>query len=166
MLRALAALLIASSVLPAQAASCRQEHAVYRDSDNAYELAFEPVDSEASSSSHRFTLKVLNKPVVLEGYVLPSEPVNRPNGMIFYNCPEGDVTGADLAACTVWQGVIYAHYDAHIDLLPPQGSAAAAQILLPGFGPSVRASNVWGKDKAMVVPWDVLTLKDCNKMAG
>ena len=150
----------------AAAATCQQEHAVYSDPDNAYELTFKPVEAESAAATHRFTLKVINTDLVFDGYVLPSEPVNRPNGIAFYNCPEGDVTGDDIAACTVWQNVIYGSYDGHIDLLGPQGSAAASQILLPGFGPSLRESNAWGEKKATVVPWDVFTLKDCNKLAG
>jgi NAD(P)-dependent dehydrogenase (short-subunit alcohol dehydrogenase family) len=27
--------------------------------------------------------------------------------MVMHNCPEGDVTGEEIAACTVWEGVIY-----------------------------------------------------------
>jgi hypothetical protein len=162
----LAGCLMAAQAGMAPAATCRQEQAVYVDPEGIYQVSFTPVDSEASSSSHRFTLSVKNTKLSLEGYVLPSEPVNRPNGMIFHDCPEGDVTGADLAACTVWQGVIYANYDGHIDLLPPGPSVAAPQILLPGFGPAVRGSTIWGDNKASVIPWDVLTLKDCNKMAG
>lgn len=150
----------------AEAATCQQEHAIYADPEGAYELAFEPVDSDAASSSHRFKLRIRNTDLELEGYVLPSEPVNRTNGMIFYNCPEGDVTGADLAACTVWEGIIYANHDGQIDLLPPSGSAAAPQILLPGFGPAIRGSAVWGTNKANVTPWDVLFIKECSKMAG
>jgi hypothetical protein len=144
------------------AASCTQEHAVYMDSKGVYELTFEAVDRESSASSHSFRMTVKNTKLMLDGYVMPSEPVNRTNGFLFNNCPEGDVTGDDIAACTVWQGVIYAGDKGRIDLLPQQGADAADEILLPGFGPALQASSAWGPGKATVAPWDVLMLKGCR----
>ena len=73
----------------------------------------------------------------------------------------GELTGADLAACTIWEGVVYGHTDGAIDLLPPEGADAAAEILLPDLGSSIRMSAVWGMNKASVAPWDVFTLKGC-----
>jgi hypothetical protein len=153
---------LALRALPAPAAECAQDHAVYADSKGAYTLSFEPVDLNSSSSTHRFSIKVKNGGAVLDGYVMPSDAVERTNGMLFYNCPEGDATGSDLAACTVWQGVIYGNDQGKIELLPQQGAKAAAEILLPGFGPALQASDAWKKIKATVVPWDVLTLKGCS----
>jgi hypothetical protein len=147
---------------PAQSADCAQERAHYADRDNAYELTFEPVEPESSASTHRFRIRVVNTNLVLDGFVMASEPVDRSNGMLFNNCPEGDVTGADLAACTVWEGVIYANDQGRIGLLPPQGNPAAPQILLSGFGPALQASSAWGEKKATVTPWDVFTLKGCR----
>ena len=144
------------------AADCKQEHAIYADRDGAYELTFEAVDSEAASSAYRFSMAVKNSDVKLDGFVMGSEPVDRPNGILFHNCPEGDVTGDDLAKCTVWQGVIYAGAGGKIALLPPTGSVAASEILLPGFGPALRDSTAWGTKMATVVPWDVLTFKGCK----
>ena len=152
------------TVLPSLsfAADCKQEHAIYADRDGVYELTFEAVDSDAASSSYRFSMAVKNSDVKLDGFVMGSEPVDRPNGILFHNCPEGDVTGDDLAKCTVWQGVIYASAAGQIALLPPTGSVAAPEILLPGFGPALRDSTVWGTGMATVVPWDVLTFKECK----
>jgi hypothetical protein len=93
---------------------------------------------------------------------MPSEPVHRTNGFLFNNCPEGDITGADIAGCTVWEGVIYASDNGKIDLLPQQGANAAGQILLPNLGAALQASSAWGPKKAQVAPWDVLTLKGCR----
>jgi hypothetical protein len=150
------------SAMPAVAAVCPQEQAIYTDRDGAYELSFEPVDTEAASSSYRFTVAVKKTDLKLDGFVMGSEPVNRPNGILFHNCPEGDATGEDLRRCTVWQGVIYAAESGKIDLLPLTGSPAAPEILLPGFALGLVESSAWGKDKATVVPWDVLSLKGCR----
>ena len=163
MARSIIRIALISVFLPAVAvaAECKQEKAVYADRDGAYELKFESVDSEPGTNSYRFSLAIKNSPTVLEGFVMGSEPVDRPNGILFHDCPEGDVTGEDLAKCTVWEGVIYAGVEGKIALLPPTGSNAAGEILLPGFAPALRDSSAWGAGKATVVPWDVLTFKGC-----
>lgn len=143
------------------AASCPQDRALYRDRDNAYELAFLPAASEAQAAEHRFTLRVLNTDLQLDGYEMAAAEGDRPAGMLFFNCPEGDVTGADLEACTVWQGVIYGASGGMLALLPPAGQPAAESLLLPALGPAIRQSALWGAGKAQVAPWDVLTFKGC-----
>lgn len=157
------ALALGLASMPALAVACPQERAVYRDRDNAYELAFQPGHSEAEAAEHRFVLKVLASHLVLDGYVMGSQPVDRTNGILFFNCPEGDVTGKDIEACTVWQGVIYGETAGRIDLLPEPGKDAATQIVLPDFGPSIRSSTLWSEGKATVVPADVLDFKECAK---
>ena len=134
---------------------------MYTDRDGGYELTFEPVGSDAAATSHHFKLKVLASGVVLDGVVMPGEPA-RSNGMAMYNCPEGDVTGEEIAACTVWEGVIYAFDGAgDASLLPEEGAVAAESLLLSGFGPSVRYSKLWDDGKASVAPWDVFRRKGC-----
>jgi len=159
---AIAAGLLLISAQSGLAGECTQEHATYTDSNNVYVLAFEPVDLASSSSTHRFRITMKGSKALLDGYVMPSDPVDRTNGMLFHDCPDGDATGDDLAACTVWQGVIYGSDGAGITLLPKQGEKAASAILLPGFGPALRASAAWKKIGTTIVPWDVLTLKGCS----
>ena len=157
-----AAVLLMLPAPAALAAECKQEKAIYGDRDGAYELRFEAVDSEAASSSYRFTIAVKNTDVKLDGFVMGSEPVDRPNGILFHDCPEGDTTGEEIQNCTVWQGVIYSAGAGKVDLLPLTGSPAAAEILLPGFALGIVDSTAWGKGKATIVPWDVLSLKGCQ----
>ena len=84
--------------------------------------------------------------------------------MIMFNCPEGDVTGADLRACTVWQGMIYASdLTGNISYSAGGRRRGAARLFLPALGPSIRESSIWGEGKATVAPWDVLTLKGCGE---
>nr|WP_245430289.1 hypothetical protein [Rhizobium tropici] len=145
------------------AEECVQEKAVYVDMDNAYELRFEPMGSE-SSVSNRFKLAVRNTTIVAEGIVMRSDDRLRADGRIMFECPEGDVTGADLRACTVWQGMVYASdLKGHIRALPAEGESAADRLFLPALGPSIQKSSLWGKGKATVAPWDVLSLKGCNQ---
>jgi len=158
------AFLLALPAAAVGASDCRQASAVYADRDGAYELRFTPIDSEAAAASNRFTLKVLKTSIELDGYVMPSDDPERAVGILMFKCPGGDVTGADLDACTIWQGTVYgANAKGEIDNLQPEAAAAADSVFLPGLGPSIRQSQIWGNDKASVAPWDVLAFKECAK---
>ena len=147
----------------AMALECKQEKAIYADRDGAYELRFEAADPEESaSSSYRFSVAVAKTDLKLDGFVMGSEPVDRTNGILFNNCPDGDTTGEEIQKCTVWEGVVYASAGGKIDLLPKTGSPAAPEILLPGFALGLVDSTAWGAGKATVVPWDVFSLKGCQ----
>lgn len=156
-----AATVFAVAPLSAYAGECVQEKAVYVDMDNAYELRFEPMGSE-SALSNKFKLAVRNTAVVADGIVMRTDDQLRADGKIMFACPEGDVTGADLRACTVWQGMVYASdLKGHIRALPAEGENAAERLFLPALGPSIQKSSLWGDGKATVAPWDVLSLKGC-----
>lgn len=164
MRRALAAVSFLLCAGPALASSgaCTQERAVYADADKLFELRFMPVDSQSASATHRFEITRPGKRPALDGYVMSTEPVARSSGMVFNQCPEGDVTGDDLAKCTVWEGVIYGEAAGQLNLLPQQGQPAAAEILLSGFGPAFVQSSAWDNAKDRIAPWDVFTLKGCG----
>lgn len=159
-----AAIVLLGLALPSAAiAECKQEKAIYADRDGAYELRLEAADpEEAASSSYRLIMTVKNSKLKLDGFVMGSEPVDRTNGILFNNCPDGDTTGEEIQKCTVWEGVVYSSSGGKIDLLPKTGSAAAAEILLPGFALGLVDSTAWGTGKATVVPWDVFSLKGCQ----
>ena len=158
-----AGMLAALSFQSAGAAECKQERAIYGDRDGAYELKLEAADpDDTGSSSYRFVVAVGKTGVKLDGFVMGSEPVDRSNGILFHNCPEGDTTGEEIKKCTVWEGVIYSTAKGKIDLLPRTGSPAAPEILLSGFALSLVESTAWGAGKATVVPWDVFSLKGCQ----
>lgn len=147
----------------AAGAECTQERAIYTDRDGAYELAFEPVGSEAAAVTHRFKVRATKGDLLLDGHIMMGDEVIRSIGMVMHNCPEGDVTGEEIAACTVWQGVMYPLDQAGTpsELVPAEGASAADRLLLAGFGPALRFSNVWEEKKLSVAPWDVLTYKGC-----
>lgn len=147
----------------ALAAKCQQAQAIYADRDGAYELAFEPVGSEAAVVSHLFKVRPVKGDLVLTGHIMPGDEVVRSNGMIMHNCPTGDVTGEEIAACTVWEGLIYPlGADGEIgEAVPDAGAEAAERLLLAGFGPALRYSNAWEEKKLTTVPWDVLVYKEC-----
>lgn len=150
------------SVFPAAAADCQIERAVYAEAETKIEIRFQS-SGEDSPVSHRFVLATPSDKMTVEGHVMFDPEIERPVAMAMHNCPEGDVTGADLAACTVWTGIIYASDRAtgHVDLLPSEGADAPESLILPGFGPAVSRS-VLGKGLSGM-PWDVFELKECAK---
>ncbi|MCL6707391.1 hypothetical protein M8R20_10300 [Pseudomonas sp. R2.Fl] len=153
--------LTSGGFVPALAADCPVERAVYAEAELSTELRFEPASAENSPVTHRFTMVASGKAGEAEGHVFYDLEIERPVSTILRDCPEGDVTGADLAACTVWKGIIYGVDQAtgHVDLLPPEGAAAPDQLLLPGFGPAVAASSLGQAFDGM--PWDVFSYKEC-----
>lgn len=150
------------AAVPVMAASCPQEKAVYRDGGKTYEIRFQPVTEPAAAISHAFKLSLLATDLVLDGVVLPGDAMQRANGLIMHNCPEGDVTGADLQKCTVWDGVFYSIDDkAGVGDLPAGASDAARQLILSDFGRSAGSSAVWAEKKLSVLPADVLAFEGC-----
>lgn len=141
---------------------CAIEKAVFAEADAGTLLTFKPVGSSAAVVSHLF--QITSGKLKLDGNVMYDEESKRPAGMITNNCPEGDATGAELRACTVWTGVPYAVDTAtgHIDILGAQGSQAPDAILMPGFGPSIRHSKLWDKSGLGQVPWDLFEFKECK----
>jgi hypothetical protein len=143
----------------ASAADCLIEKATYREAETGVELVFAAASGENTPVTHGFRSEIGK--FKLDGHVLYDPEIERPIGMLMNNCPDGDVTGADLAACTVWKGIVYGIDEAtgHVDLLPPEGAKAPDAILLPGFGPAI-LSSVVGKGMESP-PWDVFEFKGC-----
>lgn len=153
-------------LMPAMASAedrCALEKAVFVEAEAGTVLTFKPVGSDAAAVSHLFT--VTGGKLKLDGNVMYDEESSRPAGMAMNNCPQGDATGAELRACTVWTGVPYALDVAsgHIDILGPEGSQAPDAILMSGLGPAVRHSALWEKSGLKSVPWDLYVFKECTK---
>lgn len=161
-----AALIPAVAMLSATTANaaCPIELSVYGDRDQAASIDFRPtLESAAVTNSFKM---VLDNSTVLDGVVMWTAEVGRPNGMLMYQCPEGDVTGEELDACTVWQGVIYSvDEQGGVSLLPREktGSAAPRQLIFPDLGHSLRMSAAYGPAGFSKVPWDVFELQGCQE---
>jgi hypothetical protein len=90
--------------------------------------------------------------------------VARPHGSLMYKCPTGDVTGDELAACTLWEGVVYSADDkGNIALLPAEGMDAPKTLIFPDLGPSLQMSAAYGENGFSKVPSDVFSLKGCQE---
>jgi len=164
MARQLFAAVVCAAVLPqgAALAACPQALAVYSDADGTVALEFRPVDETTASTSNLFRMAFAEGPV-LDGIVIWNAATSRPDGIVMHQCPQGDATGDEIKACTIWQGIVYAVLpDASVGLLPGQNDAAAEQILLPGFAGALRYSELFGNG-INAVPWEVFGLKGCQE---
>lgn len=158
----MSALAVVLAALPVLAA-CPQELSVYSEPEAKASLEFTPA-GEGAATSHTFKIKFPENAVILDGIVMWTEEPARPHGIVMHKCPEGDVTGEELQACTVWQGVVYAvDGQGNVELLPPEGADAADKLLLPDFAPAVRLSSAYGMDGISKMPWDVFTLSGCQE---
>lgn len=153
------AALLTSMAVPALAA-CPQELSIYEDTSGNSLTFSPPHDSQAAE--HEFKLRI--GPTELQGVVMWSKDPDRPNGIIMDNCPDGDVTGEELNACTVWQGVIYGlTKDADAPFIGKRGTPNAEALLLPDLSRYLHdhsfKSPLAGPPKAD----DVFRMKACQE---
>ena len=143
-------------------AACPLALAVYGDAESDAGIDFRPTMG-AATVTNSFKL-VLDKGVVLDGIVMWTSGVSRPHGSLMYKCPTGDVTGDELAACTVWEGVVYSADDkGNIALLSAEGTDAPQSLIFPDLGPSLQMSSAFGPSGFSKLPWDVFLLKGCQE---
>lgn len=155
---ALACMLAASPAL----ADCPIELATYRDRDEVAEIAFSPVDGRAAVTN-QFQVAMDGGPL-FEGVIMWTDDPERPRGMVFFNCPEGDVTGTELDACTLWEGVVYGIDEkGDVDLLPGEGKPAPHKLILADLGYNMRWAPNFRNAGLYTVPWDVFTLSGCQE---
>ncbi|MEQ8480170.1 MAG: hypothetical protein RIC18_05905 [Hoeflea sp.] len=119
----------------AAVAACPQELAVYRGADGIGALEF--TGGGAGMLSEMRLLFAGVEPVTI--YLSHDDRLDRAVAMLPLNCPEGDVTGQELAACLVYQGAVYTlDRDSGVAGLPDTGDDAAQTVFLPGL-----ASALW-----------------------
>ena len=74
------------------------------------------------------------------------------------------LTGAEIEACTLWEGIIYtADSSGNIELVPAEGVDAPQTLIFPDLGPALRMSAAYGAKGFSKVPWDVFALKGCQE---
>ncbi|MBX3596479.1 MAG: hypothetical protein KF874_02805 [Rhizobiaceae bacterium] len=143
-------------------AACPMELAVYSDNTGAAGIDFRPA-GENAVVTNAFRM-VMDQGVVLDGQVMWTEQEARPNAIVSHNCPDGDVTGEEYAACTLWQGVVYSVDElGKVGLLPLEGVPAPKHLIFADLGGALRASRAFGEQKFTKVPFDVFELKGCQE---
>ena len=157
-------ILLATGIAAALAASpsvaaCPQELAVYEGADGSGALEF--ANGGAGMLSEMRLLYDGVEPMTV--YLSHDETHNRTEAMIPLNCPEGDVTGEELAACLVYQGTVYSIDADSVGLLPHPGEAAAAQIFLPNLLPALWDNPQFGETGPKDPPAEIFKLSGCQE---
>ena len=165
-MRGIVAAALSLAICNSANASCLQELAIYKDAAANGELSFTQRDaSTVDATLARFTITFPENNVVLDGVVMDAgEPFFRPLGMIMHNCPEGDATGDEIAACTVWQGIVYGlDKKGSVSYLAAtnESKTAASTLLFPDLGAAVQMSTAFGAGKLSASPKDDFKQSAC-----
>jgi hypothetical protein len=101
---------------------------------------------------------------VLDGFVYPGENDGEVEAVVLNNCPEGDATGAEMAACTIWQGPIGAvAADGGLEPLPAADQPAAGFLHLEGFSEALTGSEPYLQSGLPAGTFEKLTLLACQE---
>lgn len=118
----------AQSVEETSGRSCPQALAAYSTADERVAIDF------SGAPDLSFWLLVEGLEGRFEGYTYPAEGDAGTEGVVLDNCPDGDATGEEIAACTVWQGQVQAiATDETAGNLPLSGGPAAGSLRLVGL---------------------------------
>ncbi len=140
------------------ARSCPQALAAYGAPDMALLLEF------SGGADQGFQMIFDNSDWVLTGHMFPAENDGGYEAVLLDNCPDGDVIGAELDACTIWQGAIYARDAGGAKILIPEPSDAAAGILvLEGLADALAKSKQVRQQGLSPGPFEQLTLFACQE---
>lgn len=156
-------LLVAAVMGPVSAfAACPIELSVYEDRDGVASMNFRP-RGDAAAVTNAFRL-AFREGFVADGVVMWTQGVERPYGMVMHECPEGDVTGEELAACTLWQGPVYvAGDDGGLGLLPREGEPAPPQIVLADLAYALSVAPAFTAAGLATPPFDIFELRGCQE---
>lgn len=164
MIRPIVSAMAFALAAPSAHAACFQELAVYEEGQAKASLTFVPRGDGPDPTLGRFTIRFPENAVAFDGVIMPADDPQRPWGIVMHKCPQGDATGEEIAACTIWEGVVYGLDDTgNVFYLPAlnQGDEAAATILLPDFAGAVRLSAAWGDKGLSTAPKDDFKLSGC-----
>ncbi len=140
-------------------AACPQALAVYTEPGSGASLEFRPPGEQVMVAT-AYRLVIPDGPV-LDGHVIWNNGVSRANGDLMLNCPEGDVTGDELAACTLWDGVVYTvSEDGAVDMVGD--GDAAPTILLPDVSRALHYSDL-NNGTAKLPQFDAFILSGCQE---
>lgn len=144
----------------AQGAECLQSDALYADQDRVAVISFDAGFAAAPGVTNRFDMLIGE--VALEGIVIWSGGVERPQAILLHDCPEGDATAAELDACTLWQGIVYAvGADGEIGFLPGASELAADRLLFPGLPWQLSFTEAFEAGEIADLPFEVFERTGC-----
>lgn len=167
------AFLLAGLIVPAShaIAACPQALAVYSEMPHpdgrqsepakAAEINFYP-DADAVVVTNAFNMVLAKGPRLL-GHAIWNVENARPDGALMLNCPDGDVTGDELRACTHWVGVIYSmDKNGQLGLLPGAQAPAAETLIFTDLSRALYFSDL-NIDENILPQWDQFRLSGCQE---
>lgn len=155
----LAALLLSALTAGPALAACPQELAVYEGADGTGGLEFRGAGDGMLSEMR--LLYEGTEPVT--AYLSHDDALDRTVTLIPLNCPEGDVTGEELAACLVYQGAVYALANEDADALPAPAEDAAEKLFLPNLASALWNNPQFGEAGPKDRPAEIFQLSGCQE---
>lgn len=141
---------------------CPQGRAIYTDADDGWQLTFTEPEQGLGISTNYFTLSPKGSDLELQAWVRWDDEPEAPFADVLLNCPDGDVTGAEMDACRVWRGPVYElSEEGGADWLPQGDEPAVPALLLPLLAQAIKRSDVGAEVKAL--PWDAWSLTGCSR---
>ncbi|MEM6464140.1 MAG: hypothetical protein AAF724_19720 [Pseudomonadota bacterium] len=125
------ALIFVPLSVPSQASasgpSCPQSIAVYGSGNGLVAIEF------SGAEDLSFAMLIESGPAYA-GFVYPAEIEGAADAVVLDNCPDGDVTGDEITACTVWQGRLEAiAADGTVEAFSLSGGLAVAGLRMDGL---------------------------------
>lgn len=160
MIRLMASLTLILAQAGSAFAACPQGLAVYKGVEGIGELNFQGGNAEATRQIALIFPDV--EPVV--GYFTSNPAIGRVEMVIPLKCPEGDVTGEELAACVVYSSALYAiNHAGDVAPLPESDEPAAEQILFPNLVPALWDNPQFGGNGPKSHPAEIYRLSGCQE---
>lgn len=159
----------ASLVASVASAACPQALAVYTEMAGPdMEAGFQPAeinffpDPNAFIVSNAFNMH-LAKGESLQGHIIWNTDSARSDGTLMLNCPDGDVTGEEIRACTHWVGVVYAvNVQGTLSLMPAADEDAAQSLILTDMSRALYFGDL-NKPSNTLPRWDQFQLSGCQE---
>ncbi|GAB1479635.1 hypothetical protein MASR2M74_22000 [Paracoccaceae bacterium] len=152
------------ALVPGLAEACPMGLALYTDTATGAELRFRAAQpwEQVGMTKHVMDL-ALPDGRVLWGSVTENMGTSRDTGHLFSGCnrpgpDDAPLSVAQIKACRVWSGVVYALQDGAVTLLPYAGDTAPESLILTDLGRQLRYEIM---DSPGDEPWDQFRLSGC-----
>ena len=138
---------------------CLQADAFYADLHSNAVVAFSQAFVEAPGVANSFDMLIGE--TALQGIVMWSGGVQRPQAVLLDECPDG-ATADQLDTCTLWQGTVYSvGSNGDVGFLPGANDIAAERLLFPGLPWQLSYSETFTATEPENLPFEVFQRTGC-----